>query len=298
MKQELLDKWLNGEISPSEMEELKQNPVFLEYLKIDAVVKQIETPSQDASEGLKELKDEHSQHQISRVIKLPLYIKVVAAAAIILFIGYFYVSSLPENYNTRLAQTQLLKLPDGSSVMLNEDSHLSFRKTNWDDNRTITLEGEAYFEVEEGTVFNVLTTNGKVSVLGTKFNVYNSGNYFEVVCFEGLVGVTQLDNYVELSPGNKVYLKNGMLIPDKKFTTQPGWITNESTFKNVQILAVLDELKSVYSINVITENIDVDLRYTGSFTNRDLDAALQTITLPLGLNYTLESKNVTIFAKD
>jgi len=108
----------------------------------------------------------------------------------------------------------------------------------------------------------------------------------------------QFDNYVELSPGNKVYLKNGVLVPDKKFTTQPGWIMNESTFQNVKILAVLDELKSVYSIDVITENIDVDLRYTGSFTNRDLDAALQTITLPLGLNYTLENKNVTIFAKD
>jgi len=298
MKQEFLDKWLNGDISPSEMEELRQNPIFLEYLKIDAVVKQIETPSQDTSEGLKALKGKYSPHQKPRVIKLPPYMKIVAAAAIILFIGYFYISSLPANFNTQTAQTQLLKLPDGSGVTLNENSHLSFRKTNWDNNRSITLEGEAYFEVQKGTDFNVLTTNGKVNVLGTKFNVYNRVDSFEVVCFEGLVGVTQLNNYVELSPGDKVQLENDILVLDKKYTTQPGWITNESSFKNVKILAVLDELKSVYSINVITENIDVDLRYTGSFTNRDLDAALQTITLPLGLNYILENKNITIYAKD
>jgi transmembrane sensor len=298
MKQDLLDKWLNGDISPSEMEELKQNPIFLEYLKIDAAVKQIETPSQDVSEGLKALKEKYLPHQKPGVIKLAPYLKIVAAASIILFIGYYYISSLPENFNTQPAQTQLLKLPDGSGVTLNENSHLSFIKTNWDNNRSITLEGEAYFEVKKGTAFDVLTTNGIVSVLGTKFNIYDRGNSFKVVCFEGLVGVTQSNNYVELSPGDKVYLENGLLVLDKKYTTQPGWITNESSFKNVKILAVLDELKSVYAINVITENIDVDLRYTGSFTNRDLDAALQTITLPLGLNYILENKNVTIYAKD
>ena len=298
MKQELLDKWLNGEISPSEMEELKQNPVFLEYLKIDAVIKQIETPSQDASEGLKALKEKYSPYQKPRVIKLAPYLKIVAAATIILFIGYFYISSLPQNFNTQTAQTQLLKLPDGSGVTLNENSHLSIRKTNWDNNRSIALEGEAYFEVQKGTAFDVLTTNGIVSVLGTKFNIHDRGNTFEVVCFEGLVGVTQLNNYVELSPGDKVHLENGVLVLEKKYTTQPGWITNESSFKNVKVLAVLDELKSVYSINIITENIDVDLRYTGSFTNRDLDAALKTITLPLGLNYILENKNITIYEKD
>jgi len=296
MKQELLDKWLNGEISHSEMEELKQNPIFLEYLKIDNVVQQIEIPSQDASEGLRALKAKYSPK--SRVFKLPPYLKVVAAAAIILFIGYFYISSLPKNFDTQLAQTQLFKLPDGSNVTLNENSHLSFSKTNWDDKRILTLEGEAYFDVEKGIVFEVHTTTGIIRVLGTKFNVYDRGDSFEVVCFEGKVAVTQLDNYVELSRGDKVYLQNGTLVLDKKFTSQPGWITNESTFKNVKILAVLAELKSVFSINVITENIDVDLRYTGSFTNMDLDTALQTITLPLGLNYTLENKNVTIYAKD
>ena len=298
MNMELLDKWLNGGISLSEMEVLKKDPAFTDYLKIDTFVKHLEMPSQDVSEGLIALKEERSLSQKPKVIKLSSFIKVAAAAAIILLVGYIYTPSLPQTFNTQLAQKETVELPDNSNVILNENSQLSFKKGNWDKNRSLQLDGEAYFEVSKGNVFDVLTNHGTVSVLGTRFNVYDRDNRFEVVCYEGLVGVTHMDNYMELSPGEKVYLENGALVADKKYTAQPSWIHNESTFKNVKIEAVLQELKSVYSINLITENIDVDLRYTGSFTNRDLESALQTITLPLGLNYAIENKNVTIFTED
>jgi len=121
---------------------------------------------------------------------------------------------------------------------------------------------------------------------------------FEVVCYEGAVGVKFKDTYIKLSPGDKAILRKDKLISEKKHTIKPGWIHDESTFKNKAIALVLEELKSVYSINIITKNIDVDLRYTGSFTNLDLEAALETITLPLGLEYAIENKNVTLFAKE
>ena len=205
---------------------------------------------------------------------------------------------LPENFSTQLAQTQTLQLPDNSQVILNENSHLSFKEGNWDENRSLTLEGEAYFEVTKGAVFDVNTKHGTVTVLGTKFNVIDREDRFEVVCYEGSVGVKFGDTYLKLAPADKAILQNDQLISAKKHTTQPGWIHDESTFKNKSIDLVIAELKSVYAINIITENIDVDLRYTGSFTNLDLEAALETITLPLGLEYAIDNKNVTLFEKD
>jgi len=189
-------------------------------------------------------------------------------------------------------------LPENSQVILNEDSHLSFNEKNWNENRSLSLEGEAYFEVTKGAVFDVNTNHGTVTVLGTKFNVNDRNDSFEVVCYEGSVGVKYEKTYLKLSPGDKAVLRNGKLVSEKKHTTQPGWIHDESTFKNKPIDMVLQELKSVYAINIITKNIDVDLRYTGSFTNLDLEVALETITLPLGLEYAIENKNVTLFEKD
>ena len=298
MNQELLDKWLNGEISPSEMEVLKMDPNFAEYLKIDALVKQIEMPSHDTSEDLAELKKRIAQPKKPKVIKLTSFLKFAAAAAIILMVGYFFIASLPQTFNTELAQKETFKLPDNSNVILNENSQLSFKKGNWNENRSLDLEGEAFFEVTNGNTFDVHTTHGTVSVLGTKFNVSDRAGTLSVVCYEGLVMVTSRGNNIKLTPGEAATFTNDSFFSEKKYTTQPGWIHNESTFKNVKVEAVLKELKSVYSINVITENIDVDLRYTGSFTNMNLDAALQTITLPLGLRYAIGNKNVTLFNKE
>lgn len=298
MNDKLLDKWLNGNLSASEMEAMKENPVFMEYLKIDSFIKDIDLPSQDASEGLKHLKQQLVSEQKTKVIKLGVWLKVAAAAVIILSVGYFYNASLSEDFSTQLAQTEILQLPDNSQVILNEDSHLSFKASNWNENRSLSLEGEAYFEVTKGAVFDVNTKHGTVTVLGTKFNVNDRKDRFEVVCYEGSVGVKFENQYLELSPGDKAVLRNDQLVSEKKYTTQPGWIHNESTFQNKSVAMVLQELKSVYAINIITKNIDVDLRYTGSFTNLDLESALETITLPLGLEYAIENKNVTLFAKD
>ena len=298
MNDTLLNKWLNGTLSPSEMEAMKENPVFMEYLKIDSFVKNIDVPAQDASEGLKQLKEKLNSKQKTKVIKLGVWLKVAAAAVIILSVGYFYNTSLSQHFSTELAQTETLQLPDNSQVILNEDSHLSFKEKNWDENRSLSLDGEAYFVVTKGAAFAVTTDHGIVTVLGTKFNVNDRNDSFEVVCYEGSVGVQFENTYLVLSPGDKAVLRNDQLVSEKKHTTQPGWIHDESTFNNKPIDLVLQELKSVYAINIITKNIGVDLHYTGSFTNLDLELALETITLPLGLEYAIENKNVTLFAKD
>ena len=94
MNDKLLDKWLNGNLSPSEMDEMKGNPVFMEYLKIDSFVKDIDMPSQDASEGLNHLKQKLVSKQKTKVIKLGVWLKVAAAAVIILSVGYFYSTTI------------------------------------------------------------------------------------------------------------------------------------------------------------------------------------------------------------
>ncbi len=298
MNRELLDKWLNGTISPSELDELKQDAAFQEYLKIDSFMKRLDLPDTSVSEGLDNLKKRISEPSKGKVIRLSPLLKIAAAAAVILLVGYIYLTSIPTDFETKLAETQLLELPDKSRVTLNENSELKFNHRNWDENRKVELRGEAYFEVAKGKKFEVVTEHGSVEVLGTKFNGSDRTGIFRVTWYEGLVRIIYNGQATEIRPGNAISLSGGKINSEKKYTTQPGWLHNESSFENVRLKWVLEELKTVYNVNIISENIDVDLRYTGSFTNTDLDSALQTITLPMRLEYAIENNNVILTPKE
>ena len=83
------------------------------------------------------------------------------------------------------------KLNIGKSYVKN--TTLKYASNKWDKKRRVRLEGEAFFKVAKGSTFTVDTKTGSVKVLGTQFNVKNRIGFFEVVCYEGLVGVTVSD---------------------------------------------------------------------------------------------------------
>ena len=71
-------------------------------------------------------------------------------------------------------------------MKLNELSQLEYNASKWDENRSLELKGEAFFDVEKGKRFDVTTEFGNVSVLGTEFNVLSRDSIFKVSCYEGL----------------------------------------------------------------------------------------------------------------
>ena len=294
MNKALLDKWLNGNISREELQELKTSPEFMTYLKIDAFTKDIEIPSHPTEEALREIKQKISGKKKSvKVRTLPVLLKV-AAVLVLLLISYFFINSLPTTVSTEISHTYTFNLPDTSEVTLNSDSNIKYKEGSWKENRSLELDGEAYFQVTSGNKFRVNTPQGAVQVLGTKFNVLARGDTFEVKCFEGLVSVIYEDNTVKLPKGKTAVLEGGMLKVNDFYTSKPGWIGNESSFNNILIAEVLKELERKYSLHITTQNIDVNLRFTGSFTHKNLDSALKTITLPLGLTYSIEKENSVI----
>jgi ferric-dicitrate binding protein FerR (iron transport regulator) len=300
-KKDLLDKWLNDELTPEEFEVFRTIPEFSSYLKIDAFVQDFELPEHNIEAGLTDLtsmKGIPSDKKVVNVIPLSSILKIAAALAL-LFASYYFISNYTISENTDLAQTEMVTLPDNSMVSINEDSELAYKRFNWGNKRMVTMDGEAYFEVEKGSTFTVQTNNGTITVLGTKFNVVARGKEFVVSCFEGLVRVDQEDMSIELPAGRAIDLSLGSLELNDVYTTEPGWLYNESTFDDTPIMAALSVFEDQYDIQLTTENIDVNLRFTGGFPNDDLEAALQAITVPLKLSYTIESKNaVTIYGKD
>ena len=132
---------------------------------------------------------------------------LAAAAAVILLclsVGTVYLYMQPTSLQTvsTMAETRNVILPDGSSVLLNRHSSLSYPKRFKSDNREVQLTGEAYFEVskDQKHPFIVQTEHINVQVLGTHFNVdaYRNNPEVKTTLLTGSVAVSNKSNSVRM----------------------------------------------------------------------------------------------------
>jgi ferric-dicitrate binding protein FerR (iron transport regulator) len=209
------------------------------------------------------------------------------AASVVLFFGLFSILGNDiVTFETNYGEQKTFALLDGSEVIMNSKSTLTYNEDDWANNRKLQLNGEAYFKVKKGSTFTVITDNGEVQVLGTQFNVNTVNDFFEVVCFEGKVSVKTKDESYTLLPTNSVRRINGNAIETWDVAnSNPSWINGESSFKSVPLKYVISALESQYNIQIHTDIIDNNLIYTGSFTHKNLNTALKTVFKSLQIQY-------------
>ncbi len=291
-----LAKWLNSDLDPKDLEELKNLPEYDEYKKIVDGLEFFNAPSFDLKDSLNTTLEKLDQPKKSKVIRLkPILYAISVAASIVLIIGLFFNKV---SYTTDPGQQLAIVLPDGSSVDLNVASTLSHRRFFWSGNREVKLDGEAFFKVTSGDKFSVVTGLGKVEVLGTQFNVKDRKDQFIVGCYEGKVQVSSIENQQEiLERGDAVSLKGKKLIPGKITNTSPLWMTGESLFNSEPLAAVLDELERQYNITFNRNEIDQNQLFTGGFNYEDLNIALESVLIPMGIEYVVNGKMVTLSPK-
>ena len=297
-KEKEILKWLDGELSGKEIEDLKQSEDFDTIKKIAHYASYIDTPKIDAQEALAAFKNRNIIKKKTKV--RPLYLstifKVAAVFVVLLTSAYFLFFNSNQSFETGIAQTQTFKLPDNSEVLLNASSKITFSERNWDKQRALTLEGEAYFQVQKGKTFSVESADGVVKVLGTHFDVKQRKNYYEVSCYEGLVSVTYKNNTIKLPPGKTFRVVNNTIEKADDFVDEtPSWLTKESSFNRIPLNLVLAELERQYDIKIETKNIETSKLFTGSFTHNNLKLALESITIPLQLSFTIKDKTVTLY---
>lgn len=291
-------KWFDGKISTEEIKSLYPEEDFTVLEKTGFYAKQLEAPKVDAEKALADFKKKMFNREEPKVIPLNFksFLKVAAIFIILLTSSYFLFFNNTETFTTKIAQTETLSLPDNSEVILNAQSKLSYNKKEWQKDRVLNLDGEAFFKVTKGKTFTVNTDEGTIKVLGTQFNVKERDNYFEVQCYEGSVRVTSGSSKIVLLPGKTFRLVNGKIINVGDFNAQnPSWLTEESSFKEVPLWQVIEELETQYDISITSKGIDQNVLFSGSFTHTDKNIALKAVTIPLKLSYTINGKNVKFY---
>lgn len=301
MQENYLAKWLNNELSEEELAVFKKSAEYASYEKLIDVSGTLKAPDFDVDKALNDFKNNKPQKDV-KVIKMNPMRKIwrIAAAIAVIFVtSYFYISTLDESVSTQYAERNEVVLPDNSEIILNADSRITYSEKNWDKERNISLQGEAFFKVAKGQKFTVATKDGLVTVLGTQFNVENRKGFFEVTCYEGLVSVMFNDQETKLPAGNSFIAINGnVLKTEAPVNAIPSWMSNESTFKSIPLKYVLDEFERQYNIEVKTQNVNLEQLFTGSFSNTNINLALQSISTPSQIKYELEGNNVLFYAEN
>ena len=295
-------KWLNRETSDEELTRLKETEDFTTLEKIAHYSAQIETPKVNVEKALADLKlKTKNTTKKGKIVSFNFnkFYKYAAAVIVLLTTSYFLFFNNNANFKTQFAQTKNFNLPDNSQVTLNANSEITYSKKGWENNRNLTLDGEAFFKVQKGKKFTVNTQIGAVTVLGTKFNVKERENYFEVKTYEGLVSVAYKDTLVKLPKGTIFKVVNGVIDTNNTFDlNEKSWLQKESNFKSTALHFVLQEIENQFDYTIETKDIDLEILYSGGFTHTDINIALKSITIPLQLSYKIDGKKITIFNYD
>lgn len=294
-QENFLARWLEGTLSDEELLEFEKTEEHQSYAKIIAHTDTLKAPDYNIVKEFIALQQQLPDQKASKVVKLdPVMLLFRIAAVLILMFGvYYFIDQQDTNIKTQYAEHETTFLPDHSEVTLNAESSLEFNKNTWSTRRAVQLNGEAYFKVAKGKTFDVITSSGVISVVGTQFNVKNRENYFEVVCYEGVVKVIYKNIEKILTIGDGFKIIDGKIIEENDLSDNiPTWMKDESVFRSIPLKFVLNELERQYDINIQLENVNTSVLFTGGFTHTSLDVALQSVCIPLQIKYTIKDDKI------
>ena len=248
---------------------------------------------------------------ISMKKRSALLVSRIAVAAILvlaLSFGGIFISRRT-GYHAFLTEnnTETIILPDVSKVTLNAYSNVQYKKHFRKDLRKISLEGEAFFEVEKDASrpFVILVDGVEVKVLGTSFNVkaYKDNSEIEVIVSTGQVALTRPGETPEsiiLKPGNKgIFSRSDQSLTisrdiDRNYLA---WKTRSLVFEDQSLIEVVQILNRVYNSRItVTSDSLKNARITSSFNNQTLDAILNVLAATL--DFDVEKSNGQILINE
>lgn len=208
--------------------------------------------------------------------------------------------------NTSKGQKSTIMLSDGSKVILNSESQISYPKKFSDSTRLISLTGEAYFEVARdiSRPFSVTSNGVKTTALGTSFNVNSRMAAVKVSLATGKVVVenelkkTEEKNSHFLKPGEAItYEAKSNKVAISKFNFEKDFLWKDGIlyFDNAQFDEIKSKLEIWYDIEFDVNNQHLaNKKFTGRFDNQSLKSVMESIGFTIGFDYFVNGKKVKV----
>ena len=308
IQDELLGRFVNGELSDEDIEKLnewktqsEENDLFLKEIEqIAGDCKRLDVMEQINSNGaLAAVKRRiDSEFKWKRILNV--WQRVAAVLIIPLILFSVYQNLLPSQESevvwnevrTPYGLISKIMLPDSTVVELNGRSKLKYPLVFSGDERVVELDGEAFFKVKTNKKmpFIVKCNTIEIQAVGTSFNVLKmESGEVATSLLEGKVNLLKETSggrhkLISMFPGQTV--KYNCI--ENKITQQENsgidryvaWREGKLIFRSEPLPNVLEQLGRRYNVDFEIEGkLDGKHVYTGTFVNKSLDKVLEFIEL-------------------
>lgn len=246
--------------------------------------------------------------------RVGMFLGVVLVTSLLAIVSYDLSSSLkeedsPQVFTTEPGQRATVRLSDGTNVRLNVDSRLKLPPDFGTQNRTVHLQGEAYFEVTRDTTrpFIVKMQGAEAKALGTAFNVdaYAQSGKREVAVTEGMVALQTAKRATQDTVNLRAHHLGVVFGKHLQAVRQNAAVEKRVAWKNGQLVfddtpfnEVAHRLGRWYDVEVESrvESEEVD-QLNASFHEESLEEAVKAIAAALDLQYRKDGGKIVFYQR-
>lgn len=312
MDDSIINKYLSGEASEEEVKNLFQwmdsdpehRNEFIQYKKLWALTSNSSENTDQAWNSLSEtlFKPKERRLRIKRYW--------IAAAGFLLVFGLgmamqYTVQQRSGDKFSYFAETRVevplgqmsnVILPDGTTVRLNSGTTLGYSKNFNSGERTVSLEGEAFFDVSKDPLhpFVIKTKSLDFKVYGTSFNIqaYPNEKMVNTTLVEGSLGVMGKNGHelAKLVPGeNAAFRENDKKLEISKVSLDlyTSWKDGLITFSNEKLKDIAKKIERWYNVEIVIKNprLGDELIMGTIMKNKPVDQILEVFAVTSSLKY-------------
>ncbi len=289
------DRDLNKELKSN----ITQDPAFDREKHFEKVLAQI--PEQDIAQP---------QDLASSWLKVAAAVLLVCLSA--LAISYWnapaqqhqQVSVRQVTKSTEKGQKLTTYLPDGSKVILNSGSKITYQLPFETTERRVYMEGEVFFEVVKNAElpFKVVSAEVTTTALGTSFNIdCRNPQKPKVALVTGKVRVEKESLIpVTLTPGKSVTLNDqgGLVVGDFEYLDVVSWKDGTLYFDKAGLNQIVKKLEQWYGVDIqVSAGLEDEFHYSGIFREKSLEEVLRGVSFVHQFDYRINGNNVEIYPK-
>ena len=222
-------------------------------------------------------------------------------------ISYNSLNEKPKNvlFNTLTTQRgnqYQLVLPDGSHVWLNAASSITYPTAFRGVDRSITMTGEAYFEVAKNAKLPFIVQKGdmRIRVLGTHFNVkaYDNDDAMKATLLEGKVLISRGRDKGLLSPGQQAIMAKEegrfRIVNNSNIEEVMAWKNGMFKFSDADIETVMRQMERWYAVDVVYET-KVSQHFVAEIPrNEPLSETLKLLELTGQVHFEIKGKKIIV----
>jgi transmembrane sensor len=237
-------------------------------------------------------------------------VAAIAAAAVVALVVTRKRDVAPEStppvrhYAAGVGKTDSVLLADGSRVILGPQSTLEVPGTFGAGDRTVTLTGDAYFDVrhDASKTFRVHAGSAVIEDIGTTFTIESDAAAMATVSvMSGSVQLSRAGTVsagVVLAAGDRGSLGTTGDARVERNVVRPedtDWISGRLAFRDAPLSQVVAEMERWYGVKLrVADTTMLERKITTSFEGESVDQALQILELTIGAKVTRAGDSIII----